>query len=281
MTSIASYSDTIDHGWHPTPLNQPVDEKHSVATCQTVLHLIKDGFVSVMLRPFTTTPDWTMHTWAKKVIVLGFRFLAAQIKNTHPLWRNNIDVWTAPDAVLQNKKIPIVPGGVRKKCHIGQPICTMQSSINIQAHINQDTMMVYGAYIKCCAFGGQYYHISANTSIDGVLEPQNEQPAIIEDTIFFGTECHVAKRIHVEKNRMLSSGALLTGSTKTIGRTTNSHYIGHMPAHSIHYVKRPAHSVGVPGPCSTDQHELGIKWSIITKQKNKDSAKKINSQLGQ
>ena len=76
----------------------------------------------------------------------------------------------------------------------------------------------------------------------------------------------------VEKHRILSSGALLTDRTKTIDRTTKSHYGG----------RTPAHSVGMPGPYNTNQHGLGIQCAIITKKKDEDSTKttKINLQLG-
>lgn len=172
MTSIASSIDTIDHGWHQTPFNQSVDEKHSVATCQTVFHMIKDGVVSVVSRPDAIIPDWTMSTWFKKAILFAFRLLAAQRKNHHPLWEDNIDVWTGPNTGLQDNKTRIVPGTfVRPRYDIGQFVVRMQSSIAIKARIDQGTISDYGAYIGCCAFVGQHCHISANATIDGVLPP--------------------------------------------------------------------------------------------------------------
>ncbi len=227
MTSI----DTIDHGWHQTPLNQSVNEKHSVATWKTVFHLMKDGVVSVVLRPIATTPDWTMSIWFTKGILFALRLLTAQRKNNHPLWDDNSDVWTAPNTGLQDNKTRIVPGTfVRPRYDIGQFVVRVQSSITIKARIDHGTIIDYGAYIGCCAFVGQHCHISANATIDGVVAPLNEQPIIIKDTIFFGTGCHGVESGPVEKHRMMSSGALLTGRTKTIDRTTKTTMVGvHLP----------------------------------------------------
>ena len=159
---------------------------------------------------------WSVHTWVKRGILLGFR-LGGMVdysidenfryfdKETYPTKRIGID-----DGAR------LVPGGstVRDGAHLGQGVTIMPPAyVNVGAFVDDGTMIDSHALVGSCAQVGKRCHISAAAQIGGVLEPVGALPVIIEDEVLVGGNCGVYEGTIVRAGAILGSGVILNGST--------------------------------------------------------------------
>ena len=269
---MKQYKNLVNDTWEKIEKNQEIDTEYLLTSLETILKKMNDGHISVVSRPQNENGEWTINSWVKKAILLAFRLLPSKKQGVFPLWWDKISPWQQDEKTLAQKKIRIAPGAfVRQGCYLGPSAVIMPSSINIGAWIDQETMIDYGACIGSCAFIGKKCHISANTTIGGVLEPIQSNPVIIEDNVFIGAGCHVLEGVHVGQGSILSAGVLLTASTKIIIRNTGETIQGSIPPGSV----------VVPGAYQTEREGLSIQCAVITKKASKEILKKtsINSLL--
>jgi 2,3,4,5-tetrahydropyridine-2-carboxylate N-succinyltransferase len=158
---------------------------------------------------------WTVHTWVKQGILLGFRLgelaeweanaLSFVDKDTYPAHR-----FRAAD------KVRVVPGGssVRSGSYVAPSVvCMPPMYINVGAYVDEGTMVDSHALVGSCAQIGKRVHISAAAQIGGVLEPVNATPVIIEDDVLVGGNCGVYEGTQVRTRAVLGAGTILTRST--------------------------------------------------------------------
>jgi 2,3,4,5-tetrahydropyridine-2,6-dicarboxylate N-succinyltransferase len=162
---------------------------------------------------------WTVNSWVKKGILLGFRIgvLADRSiggswpffdKDTFPLKRIGI-----ADGAR------IVPGGsaIRDGAYLGKGVtCMPPMYVNVGAYVDDGTMIDSHALIGSCAQVGKRVHVSAGTQIGGVLEPVGSLPVIIEDDVLIGGNCGIYEGTVVSTGAVIGAGTILTGGTPVL-----------------------------------------------------------------
>ena len=208
----------------------------------------------------TANGDWSVNSWVKQGILLGFRMgkliemgpesgLKFFDKDTYPL---------RPTTV--NENIRIVPGGssIRDGAYIAPTVvCMPPMYVNAGAYVDAGTMIDSHALVGSCAQVGKRVHISAAAQIGGVLEPVGAVPVIIEDDVLVGGNCGVYEGTIVRSRAVLATGTILTGSTPVYDLVREEIYQRRAGAP----LEIPAGAVVVPGTRAV-QSELGRKWGL-------------------
>jgi 2,3,4,5-tetrahydropyridine-2-carboxylate N-succinyltransferase len=160
---------------------------------------------------------WSVNTWVKQGILLGFKFgvlVDASMdhggwpfydKDTLPLKRPGVDA-----------RVRIVPGGsaVRDGAYLAPGvICMPPMYVNIGAYIGRDSLIDSHALVGSCAQIGANVHVSAGAQIGGVIEPVGALPVIVEDEALVGGNTGIYEGAIVKARAVIGAGTVLTGST--------------------------------------------------------------------
>ncbi len=159
---------------------------------------------------------WTVNTWVKQGILLGFRVgelsemgdaagLSFVDKDTFPARH-----WRIGD------RVRVVPGGssVRLGAYVAASvICMPPMFINVGAYVDESAMIDSQALVGSCAQVGKRVHLSAAAQLGGVLEPVNARPVIVEDDVLIGGNCGVYEGTLVRARAVLGAGTILTRGT--------------------------------------------------------------------
>src|SRR6266498_5759399 len=171
-----------------------------------------------VIRAAERQPDgsWSVNTWVKQGILLGFRMgQLVDMSSTPPLRFFDKDTYPVrPTTVADN--VRIVPGGssIRDGAYVAPGVvCMPPMYVNVGAYVDEGTMIDSHALVGSCAQIGKRVHLSAAAQIGGVLEPVGAVPVIIEDDVLVGGGCGVYEGTIVRERAVLAAGTVLTGST--------------------------------------------------------------------
>jgi len=214
------------------------------------------------IRAAERQPDgsWSVNTWVKQGILLGFRMgQLIDMSSSPPLRFFDKDTYPVrPTTVADN--VRIVPGGssIRDGAYIAPGVvCMPPMYVNAGAYVDEGTMIDSHALVGSCAQIGKRVHLSAAAQIGGVLEPIGAVPVVIEDDVLVGGGCGVYEGTIVHERAVLAAGTILTGSTpvydlareKIYQRTPNAP------------LEIPAGAVVVPGSRSV-RGQCGQAWGL-------------------
>ena len=214
------------------------------------------------IRAAERQPDgtWSVNTWVKQGILLGFRMgQLIDMSSTPPLRFFDKDTYPVRPTTLADN-VRIVPGGssIRDGAYVAPGVvCMPPMYVNAGAYVDEGTMIDSHALVGSCAQIGKRVHLSAAAQIGGVLEPVGAVPVIIEDDVLVGGGCGVYEGTIVHERAVLAAGTILTGSTpvydlareKIYQRTPNTP------------LEIPAGAVVVPGSRSV-RGECGRAWGL-------------------
>jgi len=159
---------------------------------------------------------WTVNTWVKQGILLGFRLgELAEMGTKDGLSFVDKDTFPARHFSVADR-VRVVPGGssVRTGAYIAPSvICMPPMYVNVGAYVDEGSMVDSHALVGSCAQIGKRVHLSAAAQIGGVLEPINASPVIIEDDVLVGGNCGVYEGTLVRSRAVLGAGTILTRST--------------------------------------------------------------------
>jgi 2,3,4,5-tetrahydropyridine-2-carboxylate N-succinyltransferase len=208
------------------------------------------------------TGDWTVNSWVKGGILLGFRMgsltdmSGAQTggprffdKDTYPLRATTI-----------GDNVRIVPGGssIRDGVYVAPGVvCMPPMYANVGAYVDEGTMIDSHALVGSCAQVGKRVHLSAAAQIGGVLEPVGAVPVIIEDDVLVGGGCGVYEGTIVRERAVLAAGTILTGSTPVYDLVREEVY----QRTAERPLEIPAGAVVVPG-ARVATSERGRAWGL-------------------
>lgn len=212
---------------------------------------------------------WQVNEWAKKAVVLYFLTRGMQVQEAGPL------VFHDKIPLKQNFKelgVRVVPPAVaRYGSFLHKGVVLMASYVNIGAYIDEGTMIDIGAAVGSCAQLGKYIHVSAGTTIGGVLEPVQATPVIIEDGVFIGSGCSIVEGVHVQQEAVLGANVTITASTRIIDVTKKDHpkeYRGCVPARAV----------VIPGflPKTFPAGQYHVPCALIIGQRSQKTDRKIS-----
>src|SRR4029077_7431601 len=126
---------------------------------------------------------WTVNTWVKHGILLGFRLGELVETGCASLTFVDKDTFPAHKFSLADR-VRIVPGGssVRLGAYVAPSvICMPPMFINVGAYVDEGSLMDSHVLVGSCAQVGKRVHLRAAAQIGGVLEPVNARPCIGED----------------------------------------------------------------------------------------------------
>ena len=156
--------------------------------------------------------QWQVNQWAKKAILLYFRFRKMEKIDNPPFsFYDKIPLkqWDG------SEKVRVVPQAlVRYGAFVDEGAVLMPSYINIGAYVGKGSMVDTWATVGSCAHIGAGVHLSGGVGIGGVLEPLQANPVIVEDNCFVGSRCILVEGVHVKKGAVLGAGVTITCSTK-------------------------------------------------------------------
>ncbi len=223
-------------------LHQKIEELFALSSEEIALQ--RDVAVNTVLRlrmalnrgevraaqPDTTQPGgWTVNSWIKQGILLGFRLgkLVERSVSVHggEHW-NFFDKDTVPLHTFRvEDNVRIVPGGssVRDGAYLAPSVIMMPPAyVNIGAYVGAGTLIDSHALVGSCAQVGERVHISAAAQIGGVLEPAGALPVIIEDDVLLGGNTGVYEGCIIKRRAVLATGVVLTGSTPIYDLVNNT-----------------------------------------------------------
>jgi 2,3,4,5-tetrahydropyridine-2,6-dicarboxylate N-succinyltransferase len=204
--------------------------------------------------------SWSVNTWVKQGILLGFRMgKLIDMSTTPPLRFFDKDTYPVrPTTVADN--VRIVPGGssIRDGSYIAPGVvCMPPMYVNAGAYVDEGTMIDSHALVGSCAQIGKRVHLSAAAQIGGVLEPVGAVPVVIEDDVLVGGGCGVYEGTIVHERAVLAAGTILTGSTPVYDLAREKIY-QRTPSAPLEI---PAGAVVVPGSRSV-RGECGQAWGL-------------------
>ncbi|MEO0389265.1 MAG: 2,3,4,5-tetrahydropyridine-2,6-dicarboxylate N-succinyltransferase [Pseudomonadota bacterium] len=204
---------------------------------ETTLTALDNGTLRVASREDDGT--WTVHQWAKKAVLLGFRLQDMALQSGGPQggsWWDKVDQkWQGwGTAEWQAAGFRAVPNCVvRRSAYIAPGVVLMPSFVNLGAYIDSGTMVDTWATVGSCAQIGRNVHLSGGVGIGGVLEPMQAGPTIIEDDCFIGARSEVVEGCIVRQGAVLGMGVFIGKSTKIVNRATGAITYGEVPPYSV------------------------------------------------
>src|SRR5687768_16718418 len=227
------------------------------------------------------TGKWTVNSWVKQGLLLGFRMGSLLDMSTGDSFKFfDKDTYPARPTTIEDN-VRIVPGGssIRDGAYIAPGVvCMPPMFVNAGAYVDEGTMIDSHALVGSCAQVGKRVHISAAAQIGGVLEPAGAMPVIIEDDVIVGGNCGVYEGAIVRERAVLASGTIITGSTPVFDLVRGEIYrrSGEEP------LEIPAGAVVVPGSraIQTDQaREWGLSLYAPVIVKYRDEKTDASTQL--
>ncbi len=165
----------------------------------------------------SATTGWTVNTWVKKGILVGFRVGRTVPHRSADSAVPFLDKDTLPLKSLDPASgVRLVPGGssIRDGAYVGQGvICMPPMYINIGAYVGDGSLIDSHALVGSCAQVGARVHVSAGAQIGGVLEPVGAMPVIVEDDALVGGNTGLYEGTVVRRRAVIGAGTVLTGST--------------------------------------------------------------------
>ena len=223
---IETAYDDIQHLKHP--------DSEIVQAVNTVINTLDCGGIRVAEK---INDVWHINEWAKKAILLYFKFNSSQIIDAG--WAKFYDKINlkfndyTPD-MFKHEGIRVVPHAVvRKGAFIGKNTVLMPSYVNIGAYVGDGSMIDTWATVGSCAQIGNNVHISGGTGIGGVLEPLQARPTIIEDDCFIGARSEIVEGVVIGQGSIISMGVFISQSTKIYDRETGTTIYGKVPPYSV------------------------------------------------
>jgi 2,3,4,5-tetrahydropyridine-2-carboxylate N-succinyltransferase len=202
---------------------------------------------------------WTVNTWVKQGILLGFRL--GELKEMSDGVLSFLDKDTFPARrITVADRIRVVPGGssIREGAYVAPSVvCMPPMYVNVGAYVDEGSMIDSHALVGSCAQIGKRVHLSAAAQIGGVLEPINAAPVIIEDDVLVGGNCGVYEGTLVRQKAVLGAGTILTRSTPLYDLVRGEVY----RATSGQPLEVPENAVVVPGSRAVTKGK-GKEWNL-------------------
>ena len=165
----------------------------------------------------TSATGWTVNTWVKQGILVGFRCGEVAPFAAPDPQVPFLDKDTLPLKPLSpSSRVRLVPGGssIRDGAYVAAGvICMPPMFINIGAYVGENSLIDSHALVGSCAQVGQRVHVSAGAQIGGVLEPVGALPVIIEDDVLVGGSTGIYEGAVVRARAVIAAGTVLTAST--------------------------------------------------------------------
>src|SRR5438128_10185078 len=202
--------------------------------------------------------EWITHQWLKKAVLLSFRLEDNRvIEGRATRYHDKVASKFGPSFDFAAAGFRVVPPAmVRRGAYIAKNAVLMPSYVNIGAYVDEGSMVDTWATVGSCAQIGKNVHLSGGVGIDGVLEPLQANPVIIEDNCFIGARSEVVEGVVVEENSVLGMGVFLGQSTKIYDRASGQ----------ILYGRVPAGSVVVAGSLPSGDQGCHLYCAVIVKQ---------------
>jgi 2,3,4,5-tetrahydropyridine-2,6-dicarboxylate N-succinyltransferase len=204
---------------------------------------------------------WTVNTWVKQGILLGFR-LGALVDMSAGLSFIDKDTFPARQFTIADR-IRVVPGGssARVGAYVAPSvICMPPMFINVGAYVDEGTMIDSHALVGSCAQIGKRVHLSAAAQVGGVLEPVNAAPVIIEDDVLVGGNSGIFEGTLVRARAVLGAGTILTRSTPLYDLVKSQVY----RATADSPLEVPENAVVVPGSRAVTKGKADWNLSLYT-----------------
>jgi 2,3,4,5-tetrahydropyridine-2,6-dicarboxylate N-succinyltransferase len=157
---------------------------------------------------------WQVHVWVKKGILLGMRLgtpaevtLNAQVRyietTTFPLRHLSVD-----DGVM----VPAGGSAIRDGAFVGRGVlCSPPMYIEAGAYVDAGTSVGSHSLVGSCTQVGKNVHIGPGTLIEGMLEPIDALPVIIEEDVYLAGAAWVQGSVIIRHGAVIGPGVMLSG----------------------------------------------------------------------
>lgn len=157
---------------------------------------------------------WQVHVWVKKGILLGMRLgtpaevtLNAQVRyietTTFPLRHLSVD-----DGVM----VPAGGSAIRDGAFVGRGVhCSPPMTIEAGAYVDAGTSVGSHSLVGSCTQVSKNVHIGPGTLIEGMLEPIDALPVIIEEDVYLAGASWVQGSVIIRHGAVIGPGVMLSG----------------------------------------------------------------------
>ena len=225
MTDLRELEATIERAW-----GSPTEAAEASAAVEETIALLDDGAVRCAEK---VGDSWVTREWAKKAILLYFRFRGLKPDVAGPFEYYDKVPLKRDYETLGVRVVP--PAVARHGCFLGEGVVLMPSYVNIGSWVGPRTMVDTWATVGSCAQIGADVHLSGGVGIGGVLEPPQATPVIVEDGAFIGSRCIVVEGAIIGEQAVLGANVVITASTPIIDVTGEAavEYRGEVPPRSV------------------------------------------------
>ena len=204
--------------------------------------------------------QWTVNQWIKQAVLLSFSLTDSKLMNVGGMsYFDKIDSKFSgfDEADMRATGVRMVPPAmVRHGAYVAKNVVVMPSFVNIGAYVDEGSMVDSWATVGSCAQIGKKVHLSAGTTIGGVLEPLQANPTIIEDNCFIGAHSAIVEGVIVEENSVIAMGVHLSRTTRILDAETGA----------ISYGRVPAGSVVIAGTLPSANGAYNVSCAVIVKK---------------
>lgn len=158
--------------------------------------------------------EWQVHAWVKKGLLLGLR-LGMPTEITVNAQVRYVELTTFPLRHLSIEDGVMLPAGgsaIRDGVFVGRGVlCSPPMYIEAGAYVDAGTSVGSHSLIGSCSQLCRNVHIGPGTQIEGMLEPVEALPVIIEEDVYMaGTSC-VRGSVIIRHGAVLGPGVMLSG----------------------------------------------------------------------
>ena len=206
---------------------------------------------------------WMVNDWVKKAVILYFP--TRELRQTNAGEMEYYDKMNLKRNYREQGVRVVPPAVARYGAFLGRGVVMMPSYVNIDAYVDEGTMIDTWATVGSCAQIGKDVHLSGGVGIGGVLEPVQAAPVIVEDNCFIGSRCIIVEGVRIAREAVIGAGTVITASTKIVDVS------GEEPRVYRGYV--PPRSVVIPGTCPKrfPAGEYGVPCALIIGQRKEST----------
>jgi 2,3,4,5-tetrahydropyridine-2-carboxylate N-succinyltransferase len=221
-----------------------------------------------LAEPASSGPEWEVHAWIQRAILLYFRQTVMETIEVGPFaYHDKIPLKRDP-AAAGIRVVP--PATVRRGAFIESGAVLMPSYVNIGARVGSGTMIDTWATVGSGAQVGRDVHVAGGVGIGGVLEPPGARPVIVEDGCFIGSRVVIVEGVHVGKEAVIGTGVVLTSTTAVLD-VSGAEVVEHRG-------RIPPRSVVIPGTRQKKfpAGEFGVPCALIIGKRSASTDRKVS-----
>ena len=189
---------------------------------------------------------WTANEWVKRGVLLNFGLRETVAHDYGGVDYHDVLPLRRTDDLF-GRGTRNTPDGtvIRRGAYVGSDAILMSPAfVNVGAHVGDGTLVDSCDTVGSCAQIGEGVKLGANTLIGGVLEPVEDAPVVVEDSVSLGAGCRVTSGFVVGENSVVGENTLLTPRIPVYDLVEEEVLYGELPPERRAFIRYVESTVG-------------------------------------